>query len=90
MSSLFEAYERGGERNAFFRIGAAQGQPGDVRQHYALDKRLQDLYQEQREERTQLWRDLSRLRLAFPETAQSYLAASRKLSLLENEWGDAS
>ncbi len=71
--------------NAFFRIEAEQGCPGDVRQHYAVDKRLQELYQEQRAERTTLWRDLSRIRLAVPESAQQYLSATRKLSLLNEE-----
>ncbi len=51
----------------------------------ASDKRLQELYQEQRGERTSLWRDLSRIRLAVPESAQQYLSATRKLSLLNEE-----
>ncbi len=70
-------------RNSLFRLEADQGRPANDRQHYALDKRLQELYQEQRGERTSLLRDLSRIRLAVPESAQLYLSATRKLSLLD-------
>jgi hypothetical protein len=70
--------------NAVFRQEADQGHPADARQRYSASKRLQDLYQEQREERVGLWKDISRLRLAFPELAQSYLASYRKVSLLDD------
>jgi hypothetical protein len=57
---------------------------------YSLGKRLDKLYSEQREERVNLWRDVSRLRLLLPENAQNYLTAYRKLSILEDSEGDAS
>ncbi|MHC4643763.1 MAG: hypothetical protein ACYS32_19135 [Planctomycetota bacterium] len=55
---------------------------------YSVDKRLDGLYSEQREERTNLWRDISRLRLLLPEQAQNYLSAYRKVSILEDKKGD--
>jgi hypothetical protein len=70
--------------NAVFRQEADQGHPADARQRYSANKRIQDLYQEQREERVNLWKDVSRLRLAFPELTQSYLASYRKMSLLDD------
>lgn len=62
--------------------------PSDSKTEYSVSKRLDRLYQEQREERINLWRDVSKLRLLLPENAQSYLGASRKLSLLEESGGD--
>ena len=70
--------------NAVFRQEADQGHPADARQRYSANKRIQDLYQEQREERINLWRDVSRIRLAFPEIAQLYLASYRKVALLDD------
>jgi hypothetical protein len=35
-----------------------------------------------------LWRDLSRVRTTLPEVVQGYLAAHRKLDLLEDDDGD--
>jgi len=62
--------------------------PTDSRVEYSLGKRLDRLYSEQREERVNLWRDVSRLRLLLPENAQQYLSAYRKLSILEDSEGD--
>jgi hypothetical protein len=55
---------------------------------YGLNKNLQDLYEQQRNERTKLWQDISRLKLALPEQAQQYLSAYRKVSILEDKEGD--
>jgi len=63
--------------------------PTDSKVEYSVSKRLNDLYQEQREERTNLWKDVSRLRLQLPENAQQYLSAYRKVSVLEDNKGDA-
>lgn len=62
--------------------------PSDSRVEYALGKRLDKLCESQREERTLLWRDISRLRLLLPENAQRYLMAYRKVSILEDSGGD--
>ena len=64
--------------------------PPDDRIYYSLNKNLQRLYQDQREERVNLWRDISRLRQLLPETAQQYLAAYRKVSILEDYKGGGS
>jgi hypothetical protein len=55
---------------------------------YSVNKRLDGLYSEQREERTNLWRDISRLKLQLPEAAQNYLSAYRKVSILDDDKGD--
>jgi hypothetical protein len=55
---------------------------------YSLNKNLQELYEQQRNERTKLWQDISRLKLALPEQAQQYLSAYRKVSILEGSEGD--
>ena len=77
--------------NTIYHHEAYRGGPGtsDSRQHYARHKALAELYEEQRRERADLWRDVSRLRLALPETAQQYLTAYRKLAILESAGGDA-
>ena len=62
--------------------------PTNSRVEYSLSKRLDKLYKDQREERTNLWRDISRLKLLLPENAQKYLTAYRKLSILEDSKGD--
>ena len=62
--------------------------PIDSRIEYSVNKRLDKLYKDQREERTNLWRDISRLRLSLPENAQQYLTAYRKVSILEDSKGD--
>ena len=46
--------------------------PADPKVEYALNKRLDQLYSNQREERVKLWQDVSRLRQTLPETAQQY------------------
>ena len=55
---------------------------------YSVQKRLDGLYSEQREERVNLWRDISRLKLLLPENAQNYLSAYRKVAILEDDEGD--
>lgn len=56
---------------------------------YGLNKNISEFYQQQRNERVNLWRDVSRLRLQLPENAQQYLSAYRKVSILESDEGDA-
>ena len=56
---------------------------------YGLNKTISEFYQQQRNERINLWRDVSRLRLQLPENAQQYLSAYRKVSILEDDNGDA-
>ncbi len=68
--------------NGLFRQVAAQGQPADNRLQYSASKAVQGIYEQKRTERVNLWRDLSRLKLGLPETAQSYLTAYRKVSAL--------
>jgi hypothetical protein len=63
--------------------------PSNSRIEYSVQKRLDRLYQSERDERINLWRDISRLKLLLPERAQAYLAAYRKVSLLEESGGDA-
>ena len=60
----------------------------DSKEAYSLNKNLQELYEQQRNERTKLWQDVSRLKQNLPEQAQQYLAAYRKLSILEGSQGD--
>lgn len=67
--------------NAIYQHEAYEG-PANSRQHYAKHKSIQDLYAEKRREQTELWRDVSRLRLLVPENAQQVLSATRKLSAL--------
>lgn len=64
--------------------------PANSRVEYSVNKRLDKLYADQREERLTLWQDISRLRLQLPENAQLYLSAYRKASILEEDKGDAS
>jgi len=66
---------------------AYQAQPLSSKQIYALNKRLDDLYSEQRKERLDLWRDVSKVRQIIPEHTESYLSSYRKVALL-NEPGD--
>ena len=76
--------------NAIFSMEAEHGgMPANSKEKYALDKRLQEIYLEEREERVKLWQDVSRLRLSMAEAAQMYLSAYRKLSLLEAVRSDA-
>jgi len=66
------------------------GVPADSKELYGLSKVLQRFYQEQRDERVKLWQDVARIRERLPETAQQYLAAYRKMAILEGDDGDAS
>jgi len=56
---------------------------------YSLNKSLRELYEQQRDERVRLWQDISRLKQSLPEQAQQYLAAYRKVSILEDDRGDS-
>jgi hypothetical protein len=75
--------------NAIYQHEAYRG-PGsaDSRQHYAKHKEIQKLYEQQREEQVNLWKDVSRLRGLLPENAQMYLAAHRKLAVLKSVPGE--
>jgi len=64
-------------------------QPDD-RLYYSLNKNLQRLYAQEREERINLWRDISRIRQSLPESAQRYLSAFRKDSVMSQTEGDLS
>ncbi len=55
---------------------------------YGLNKNISEFYQQQRDERTRLWADVSKLKLLLPEQAQSYLSSYRKMSILEDIKGD--
>jgi hypothetical protein len=71
--------------NAIYQHEAYRG-PGsaDSKQHYAKHKEIQKLYEQQREEEVNLWKDVSRLRGLLPENAQMYLSAHRKLAVLKS------
>ena len=58
------------------------------REAYSLNKSLRELYEQQRDERVRLWQDISRLKQSLPEQAQQYLAAYRKVSILDDDRGD--
>ena len=75
--------------NAIYHHEKYRG-PGsaDARQHYAKHKAIQDLYAQEGEERVDLWRDVSKLRLLLPESAQGYLSAHRKMAALNAPPGD--
>jgi hypothetical protein len=75
--------------NCLYRHEGSHG-PTDSKVEYSVSKRMNELYQEQRVERVNLWRDVSRIRLELPENAQQYLSAYRKVSILEDDEGDAS
>lgn len=62
--------------------------PTNSKVEYSVNKRLDQLYAEAREERINLWRDVSRLRVLLPESAQNYLATYRKVSILKDVKGD--
>ena len=74
--------------NCLYRHEGYHG-PTDSKVEYSVSKRMNDLYMEQRAERVNLWRDVSRLRLELPENAQQYLSAYRKVSILQDDQGDA-
>jgi len=73
--------------NSLFEHRAYHG-PTTSKVEYSAQKRLNNLYSEQREERVNLWRDISKLKLLLPEQAQNYLSAYRKVSILEDKKGD--
>ena len=60
----------------------------DDRIYYSLNKNIQNLYVQQMDERINLWRDVSRIRQSLPESAQLYLAAVRKTSVMNETGGD--
>ncbi|RKY10142.1 MAG: hypothetical protein DRP56_01595 [Planctomycetota bacterium] len=60
----------------------------DDRIYYSLNKNIQKLYAQQMDERINLWRDVSRIKQSLPESAQLYLAAVRKTSVMNEEIGD--
>ena len=62
--------------------------PADSRVRYAVNKRVNDLYSEQREQRVNLWRDISKLRQLLPEHAKDYLSSYRKMAILYDTGSD--
>lgn len=76
--------------NGLFRQLSDHGlKVANQRQMYSVDKQTQKIYEMQREERINLWRDVSRIKLGLPESAQMYLSAYRKAALLQDNEGDA-
>lgn len=73
--------------NAVHRQEADQGAPANERQRDAANKMIQDSYEQQRNERVNLWRDVTRIQATLPELVQSYLSSGRKRSIL-SEPGD--
>jgi len=76
--------------NALFRQEAEQGCPANQRQRYSASKMIQGLYEQQRAERINLWRDVARVRESLPELAQQYLSSYRKLAILNDLGGERS
>jgi len=74
--------------NAVHRQEADQGIPANEHQRYSANKIIQQIYEQKRTERVNLWRDISRLRLGLPEQAQQYLSAYRKVAALQSYQGD--
>ena len=62
--------------------------PANSKIEYSVNKRLDELYIDQRKERITLWRDVSKLKLLLPENAQLYLATYRKSAILRDQTGD--
>ncbi len=92
----YEIYERQlyeielgkcGAMNALYTAEALHG-PADSQQFDTRHKRIEELYAQARDERTSLWKDVSRLRLLLPEIAQSYLGARRRIEALDGSTGD--
>jgi len=73
--------------NALHEWHAERGWPSD-KQLDNLQKTLQGLYSQRRDERLSLWKDSSRLRQTLPEWVQQYLSAVRKVDLLDDGRGD--
>lgn len=80
-------YATAAATNALHKWRAERGEPSE-KQLDNLQKNLQSLYAQERQERVSLWQDISRLRVTLPEAAQGYLAAQRKLTLLDLPEGD--
>lgn len=80
-------YATAAATNALHKWRAERGEPSE-KQLDNLQKNLQTLYAQERQERVSLWQDISRLRVTLPEAAQGYLAAQRKLTLLDTPEGD--
>ena len=77
-------------RNSVLAVIAHRGNVAmNAREAYSLTKNVNELYEQQRDERVRLWQDVSKLRQLLPENAQSYLSAYRKLSILDDTRGDA-
>ncbi len=75
--------------NSLLHVMAERGErPADSKEAYSLNKALQKLYQEAREERVSLWQDVARVRQTLPEVAQQYLSAYRKMEILNVKDGD--
>ena len=74
--------------NSFYSHEAYHG-PVDSKIEYAMNMRLDKLYKDQRDERDNHWRDVSKLRQQLPETAQQYLSAYRKVSILEDKYKES-
>ena len=74
--------------NAIYAHEAYAGPPSS-KQMYARHKAIRDLYEQEQMEETTLWKDISRLKVLIPESAQQYLSAYRKSSVLAQEPGDA-
>ncbi len=75
-------YASAAAMNAYHTWRAERGWPSD-RQVDNLQRTLQELAGQERDERNQLWRDLARIRETLPDVAQEYLGAQRKLALLD-------
>ncbi len=73
--------------NAIYQHEAYVGPP-DSKQMEKKHKAIQGLYEQQQNERTSLWKDISRLKNMIPESAQSYLTAHRRQAILRQELGD--
>ena len=75
--------------NAIYKIQAYRGGvPVNSKERYSITKQMRELYEQERDERVKLWQDVSRLKQQLPETAQQYLSAYRKVSILNNKYGD--
>jgi hypothetical protein len=76
-------------KNSMLAVIAHRGNVAvNSREAYSLTKNINELYEQQRDERVRLWQDVSKLRQLLPEHAQSYLASYRKLAILEDTRGD--
>lgn len=74
--------------NSLYAHWAYHGLP-DAKQFYSRHKRLQELYELEQDERTSLWKDVSRLRQTLPESALAYVGARRKVQALEELTGES-